>query len=222
MGSDRSEVVAGLDPVREELGLIRGITLAAAIALAANACSLEQPAAHASPGPATSTAGAVDSTLPMAEMLRRFREGLPPTATLDHAAGSRDHLVERFITALEQADLAMLRRTVVSKSEYAYLYFPTSEYARAPYELPPEIAWMLNSAASDKGLSRLVRRLAGEQLRYSGYACADSSAEGGNRFWKACAVAYADPDGTRVNRRLFGTIIERDNRFKILTYANDF
>ncbi|HEU4748739.1 MAG TPA: hypothetical protein VFS56_09585, partial [Gemmatimonadaceae bacterium] len=92
-----------------------------------------------------------------------------------------------------------------------------------PYELPPEIAWLLSDQGSRKGSTRLTRRLGGKPLGFRGYECGNPVTESKNRFWRGCRVTYIDPArGVPVTKALFGTIMERDGRYKFLSYANDF
>ena len=136
---------------------------------------------------------------------------------------SRDTLVARFTSAIESGESATLKSLLVSKEEYAFLYFPTSAYSRKPYELPPEIAWLLSEQNSIKGLSRLTRRLGGKRLEVRRYECGDPVTEGANRFWRSCRVTYiAAGNGLPVTKVLFGAIMEREGRYKFLSYANDF
>ena len=139
------------------------------------------------------------------EALRRFQSVLPVVTELVDAHGARDRLVSEFIRALERADTATLAKLKVSKSEYAFLYFPSSVYSRKPYELPPDVAWLLSEQDSRKGATRLLRRLSGRKLRFDGYSCGTSAREQENVFWRACQVSYIDPaSSVRVTRRLFG------------------
>ncbi|MGI9139653.1 MAG: hypothetical protein ACR2GJ_00890 [Gemmatimonadaceae bacterium] len=167
--------------------------------------------------------GYVDSIIPMDEAVRRFREGLPESARLEGGASSRDSLVRVFMRALHANDSSAVRRMLVSQAEYAYLYFPSSIYMNKPYELAPGLAWFLNVQNSEKGITRVMRRLGGHDLAFEQYSCAEELTEGENTFWRGCTVAYRDPQ-TRspVTRRIFGTIMERDGHHKFLTYANDF
>lgn len=168
-------------------------------------------------------AGRADSIQPSEAALASFRRDLPVVTRLEGGASSRDRLVEDFILAVERNDTAAVGRMHVSRAEYGYLYFPTSIYTGEPYAQPPEIAWLLSSQNSEKGISRVLRRLGGQKLGFSGYRCAEQSREGDNMFWRSCSVTYSDPrDRSVVTRRLFGAIIERHGRYKFLSYANDF
>lgn len=165
----------------------------------------------------------IDSALPPGEALRRFQSELPRVTAFAGGAPGRDDLVTRFVTAMESGDTAALERLAVSKAEYAFLYFPSSIYTRKPYELPPDIAWLLADQNSQKGLTRITRRLAGKPLTFSSYECGEPIVEGDNRFWRTCHMTYVDPTtGQPITRRLFGAIIERAGAYKFLSYANDF
>lgn len=176
---------------------------------------------HDSSAPAR--APVVDSILPSGEALRRFQASLTPVTALSGSIASRDTLVARFMSAIESGDTATLKGLLVSKAEYAFLYFPTSTYVRKPYELPPEIAWLLNEHNNLKGFARLARRLGGKSLGFRGHECGEAVTESENRFWRSCRVTYVDPaTGLAVTRALFGSIIERAGHYKFLSYSNDF
>lgn len=196
--------------------------IALAIALLICACDGSKHRSTA-PGTPVESAGPIDSILPMAEALRRFMADLPRVSALEGGAASRDELVAAFVRAVERNDTAAIGRMHVSRAEYAYLYFPTSIYMEEPYRQPPATAWLLNAGNSEKGASRVLRRLGGHELGWRAYRCSTQAREGDNSFFGACTVEYRDPqEGTRVSRKLFGSIIERDGRYKFLSYANDF
>ncbi len=165
----------------------------------------------------------VDSILPPGEALRRFQTVLPRVSDLEPAVRSRDELVAKFVGAIESADTLALMGLHVSKPEYGFLYFPTSVYSRKPYELPPDVAWLLSEQNSQKGRVRLTRRLGGKQLGFEAYNCGEPEVEGENRFWRSCQVGYIDPATKRpITRKLFGAIMEHGGRYKFLSYSNDF
>ena len=184
--------------------------------------SAEARSNHAGSVP-VAAAPVIDSSLPSGEALRRFQSALPRVSALSGGARSRDELVNRFVAAVESGDSAALDRLAVSKAEYAFLYFPGSLYTRKPYELPPDIAWLLSDQNSRKGFIRLARRLGGKPLNFRSYECTDAETEAENRFWRTCQVSYVDAtSGLEVKKRLFGAIIERSGSYKFLSYANDF
>lgn len=217
----RAQLITGAIPREEPASSRRLLPIALVAGLLAWGCDRSEP--NGDGRAAAVSAGPVDSILPMAEALRRFRTDMPATDELEGGAASRDELVAAFVRAVERSDTAAIRRLHVSRAEYAYLYFPSSIYMKEPYRQPPGTAWLLNSGSSEKGASRVLRRLGGHDLGWSEYRCSAASREGDNTFFRSCTLDYLDPEKqVRVTRRLFSTIMERGGRHKFLSYANDF
>lgn len=166
----------------------------------------------------------VDSILPIEEELRRFRGDLKSAPTrFEGGAESRDALVARFVRAIASSDTSALRRMVMSRTEFAYLFYPSSPYTKPPYRQAPGLNWMLLERESSAGLTRLLSRLGGQQLRLSDYDCpAPAEQQDANVLWPKCVVRVTTPNGEVVRGRLFGTIIERDGWWKFMSFANDF
>jgi hypothetical protein len=173
--------------------------------------------------PAGAPTGAViDTALPLGEALRRFRAGLPQVDSLGGGALNRDDLVRRFVRAVERSDTASLRAMIVSRAEFAYLYYPTSPYTRPPTKQAAALAWFFVIEPSKVGITRVLDRFGGTPLGYRGYLCtAPSKREGGNVLWEGCSVRIRTVAGPQVFQ-LFGPILQRDGRFKFLSYANGF
>lgn len=167
----------------------------------------------------------VDSILPVAEELRRFRASLPgdSAVALTGGSSSRDALVRRFVRALVSRDTADLQAMAVRSREFADLYYPESPYTHAPYRQPPALAWSLIQNPSTSGLTRLVRRLGGTSIEYVDHRCEPRPVrEGRNTRYTGCLVRIVDERGDTVTKRYFGSILERDGRFKFLSYTNQF
>lgn len=166
----------------------------------------------------------VDSILPPALALRRFRTGLGAApAALEGGASSRAALVRAFVAAVEHGDSAALRRMALDRAEFAYLVYPGSLYTRAPYRQAPQIVWYQLAGRSAVGERRLLERLAGRPLDVAGHRCdATPERDGAVRYWRGCRVLMVTAAGDTIPRRLFGVIVERGGRFKFASYANDF
>jgi hypothetical protein len=80
------------------------------------------------------------------------------------------------------------------------------------------VVWFLHIQNSQKGITRLLHQYGGRPLDTDGYSC-DSTArrEDANIVWDDCRLRVGDQ-----TVRLFGDIIERDGKFKIFSFANDF
>ena len=165
---------------------------------------------------------AADSILPMATMIARFQGELPAVASLDaDAPRSVEELVARFVEAVADSSTEALAALTVSRAEFAHLYFPTSVHARSPYAQPPAVNWLLLEQNSLKGRARLLRRFGGTRLRVETHHCAQAPLiQGANRIHESCTLRLRAEDGPTAEVRLFGSIMERDGRFKLLSLSN--
>src|SRR5690606_10550784 len=155
-------------------------------------------------------------------LLGRYRSDIQQVITLSSASGSLEALVQRFVKALATSDSADLKAMAMSAAEFAWLYYPESEFTRPPYELAPEHVFLLIDQNSQKGLLRMVRRSVGLSMEYAGHDCpAEPRARERDRLWERCNVQLRNPNGTVDSLRLFGAIWERDGRFKLASFANE-
>ena len=136
-------------------------------------------------------------------------------AGLAGGAPSREALVRGFVTALERRDTAALVDLVLTRAEFASVYYPTAREALPPYELPQDLMWFRLVGESDRGLRRALDELGGRPLRYAGHTCGAPRREGENRLWGWCRVRLGEDEIS-----IFGLIVERDGRFKFVSYAN--
>ncbi len=177
----------------------------------------------ATPLPPVQAVAYVDSARPVEEDLARFREGLEVATELRGGAGSREALVRGFTTAVESSDTAAVIRMMVSRPEFAYLYYPHSPLTSPPQEMSPQLAWFFMLQNSQKGITRVFRRLGGSPLGYLDHACdREPLVQGPNRVWEHCRVRRVTADGDTIRQALFGGILERDGHFKFLSYTNEY
>lgn len=165
----------------------------------------------------------VDSILPLDEQLRRFRVTFPEVTTLDSDARSREAIVRQIVAAVEAGDNAKLAALAVTPAEYAWLVYPTSEHASGPMAQAPQLAWYLLSISSDVGQKRLIERMGSRALHVRGHSCATRPIrQGANEVWHDCVLIRRNEQGQEIRQRLFGALIEREGRWKVLSFANDF
>jgi hypothetical protein len=175
---------------------------------------------NANPAPPASTS-AIDSAVPREVALERFRAGLPPVTALRGGEPSREQLVQRFVTAIEQRDTVALSGMTLSKAEFAWLYYPTAREANPPYSLSPDLMWFTHTGRSEKGINAVLATHGGRSLGYLDHHCADEPrVEGENRLWGFCLVRRIEAAKDTVEENLFGLIIERGGAFKFVNYAN--
>ena len=135
-------MVAGVDYLRHQLGLLAGCAIA--LAGGGAACGTEAGARHRET--------VVDSIIPRDEALARFRSGSRIVAALEGGATSRAALVRAFAAALGAGDTTQLGRLALSRDEFAWLYYPTTPQSLPPYDLAPGLMWSLNELHGGRGL----------------------------------------------------------------------
>lgn len=130
--------------------------------------------------------------------------------------------MRRFVRAVAQRDTVAAREMVLSRAEFAYLYYPDSPFTREPHRQMAGLVWLLTQVNSSKGITRVFDRFGGGPLSYRGHRCSPRPrGQGPNLLWEDCVVGLGDGlADTEV--RLFGSIIERDSQLKFVSYANDF
>jgi len=201
-----------MDHLRRQLSAA-ALSLGAALGGLA-ACGGEGGTARAQP------ALVVDSILPRDEALARFRRSLPEVARLQGGAPSASALVERFVAALARSDTAALRDLLLTRAEFAWLYFPTNPQGLPPYSLAPGLMWDMLTLEGGKGLRRALAEFGGRRLAYQGHSCDPApSRQGRNAVTGPCVVDLTR-DGDALALRLFGLLIERDGVHKFVSYAN--
>jgi hypothetical protein len=194
--------------------LLDGILALVVVATVASTCRDRD---YAGSGQAASRPA--DAAAPtIASELVAFRSGI--TAPPNALAGprSRDSLVRLFERALANRDTAGLDRLQITREEFAYLYYPESRMARPPYELGPDVMWMQIQSQRERGLQRLVAKYGGKKLHIQGLECQPADRQNAIVIHQ-CAVRARDAADTTA-KQLFGSIIERDGRFKFVGYAN--
>jgi hypothetical protein len=125
--------------------------------------------------------------------------------------------------SLAANDSVDLRAMALNAREFADLVYPESPYTHPPYRQSPALVWNQIQNPSESGFTRLVRRLGSQPLHYVDHKCdAKPDRQGHNLIWTNCIVRVRAPDGPTTSHRLFGSILERDARFKIVSFTNEF
>jgi hypothetical protein len=163
----------------------------------------------------------VDSALSVDEALRRFRADLGTApAALSPAFRSREALVRALVRVIERSDTIGFVPLVLTRAEFAFMYYPANPLSRPPYALPPALMWFRLQESNRRAAFALMRSRGGS-VGYVGHECAHSERQGANTIWSGCEVRRRTADGAERGERLFGTIIERDGRYKFVGLSND-
>ena len=166
--------------------------------------------------------GVVDSILPIAEQLRRFRVDVPERPdSLRDGGTSIDALVRRWGRAVAGSDTTALNAMTLTRSEFAWIYYPGSKLSKPPYEAPPQLLWAQILANSDGGARQLIQRFGGSRFDVLSVSCPPASdTTVSSRVYTDCRVRVRVADGVVPEDRLFGSIVEHQGRFKFLGYTN--
>jgi len=165
----------------------------------------------------------VDSIFTTEEELRRFRAAVGGDSATAFVGGSpsREALVRRFLKALAANDTADIRAMVIHAREFADLYYMDSPYSHPPYRQSVSLAWRLIQDPSLTNISTLMAKRGGQPIAYVSDACDPKvQPEGKTTRYTGCLVTVRENGGQPVNRRLFGSIVERGGQFKFLSYTN--
>lgn len=203
--------------------MIRTALIVAAALLTA-ACNRDRPAAAAA---ATDSVPRrpqhVDSVVPREVAIERFRQGTQQVTSLTGGAKSRDALVKAWVRAIERADTTALKQLLVTRDEFAWLYYPTASQGLPPYDLSPSLLWFMTDGQTSKGLRRLLEERAGKPMHVIGYSCdPKSTTEGENIVWGPCLLKRVAAPGDTIEERLFGLIVERGGQWKFLSYKGRY
>lgn len=164
----------------------------------------------------------VDSVFPIEEEIRRFRIGMSPVTELSGGVDSKEALVDALLRRLEAADTTGVAELAMTRTEFAWLYYPHTMYTRPPYELSPALVWFQLQNQSSRGMGRLLFTYAGKELHDTGFRCPDAGEPfGEGHIWNGCTVLGVVPTGESVEERLFGSILEVGGRFKFVGFANE-
>ena len=166
--------------------------------------------------------GVVDSILPIPVQLDRFRSGMTDKPdTLRHASPSVNALVMRLSIAIAANDTAALNAMMMDRAEFAWLYYPGSKMSLPPYEAPPQLLWGQILASSNEGAQNLLKKFGSSPFKVTGVNCPKPPvAEGQNLLHEGCLLKVASPGAVPGEGQYFGTILERDKRFKFVSYAS--
>ena len=186
----------------------------ALLALAVSACNTVNAGA--------AERAVVDSALSRDSALARFRGSGERVMKLSAGAASKRELVGAWVAAVERSDLPALRRLVLSRAEFGWLFYPTTPQGLPPYDVAPDLLWDMLARQTDAGMDYVLKRFGSRPLRLARLDCGEApSVEGENRLWGPCVITVVRGAGDSVSARLTGPIVEREGRFKFVSYTND-
>ena len=163
----------------------------------------------------------IDRVFTPEENLRRFRADLaaPANGRLSGGAPSSDALIRRYWTLLVAGDTLAMTPLIVSRAEYAYLYFPES--IEGTSGMPPAVGWELIVRQSGRGLTRALFQAQRGPATLVRTVCTDTPRTmGKNTLYGPCGVVIRR-DGVEETVWIAKSLVERDGVHKLLGLQND-
>lgn len=163
----------------------------------------------------------IDSVFTPEENLRRFQADVaaPADGRLSGGAPSSDALIRRYWTLLVAGDTLAMTPLIVSRAEYAYLYFPES--IEGTSGMPPAVGWELIVRQSGRGLTRALFQAQQGPATVVRTVCTDTPRTmGKNTLYGPCGVVIRR-DGDEETVWIAKSLMERDGVHKLLGLQND-
>lgn len=141
---------------------------------------------------------------------------------LAHAHESPEALARAALAAIERSDADALHALALTRDEFTDLVWPELPAARPERNLSPSFVWGDLSLKSNVALRQTLTvfgghkhalvsvRFLGETTRYDSF-----------RVHRESELTVKDLDGTERNLRVFGSVIEKDGRYKVFSYVVD-
>ena len=143
----------------------------------------------------------------------------PSSPSLQSSHASAESLARAVLTALERRDVEALRALAIDEQEFREAVWPELPAARPERNLPLSYVWgdlhqksnaMLRATLAKHGGKRyelLSIRFTEKMSQYESY-----------RVHRASELTVSDTAGAKQQIRVFGSVLEKDNRFKVFSY----
>jgi hypothetical protein len=141
---------------------------------------------------------------------------------LTESSASAAEAARQVTEAIGRNDRGRLEQLAVNETEFREQVWPELPAARPERNLTAEYVWTDLHQKSQASLHDTLRKHAGR-----GYAFVDVRFQGpvsryaGYEVHREAVVRLRRPDGTETEERLFGSMIQKDDRWKIFSYVVD-
>ena len=144
------------------------------------------------------------------------------SSPLAHSHASPEALARAVLEAMERRDAGALNALALSESEFREHVWPELPAARPERNLPFSYVWGDLHQKSDAGLRQTLARHGGAKyvlaaIRFKGETTEYQS----YRVHRQSEVTLRDAQNREQNARLFGSVIEKDGRYKVFSYVTE-
>lgn len=148
--------------------------------------------------------------------------GDPPLAPLRHTFPSPEALSRAVLTALAARDVDTLRALPLDETEFRNAVWPDLPASRPERNVPFDYAWGDLRQKSDNARRRLAARHGGRRYELVKVLfAAETTRYRTYEVHRETVLDLRDEEGEEVRLALFGSILEREGRFKLFSYVVD-
>jgi hypothetical protein len=141
---------------------------------------------------------------------------------LDGACDSPFELAQQVLLALERRDVEALEHLRVSEQEFAGTIWPELPASRPERHWPLDYVWGDLNQKSQMSLARLVQGYGGKRWRLMRVDFeAGSTRYDSYVVHRDSRVTVMDGSGRQHRAALFGSIVELDGQYKLMSYITD-
>ena len=150
-------------------------------------------------------------------------ERLPPEELrLEGAASSLDELLHAIERGLAESDTARLHDLMIGEREYREILYPAFPAAHPPINAGFETLWVLQFPDSFRGMHRLLALYGGRDVHILNVRFDEPDQDFVNFVLHEGSRVDLTVDGERIiDTRLFGSVVEIGDQWKVLTYPDD-
>lgn len=162
------------------------------------------------------------SLTPAIALVAALAAGCSHPPALAHTFSSEHALADRVLGALAARDIAALQALPLSEREFREAVWPELPSSRPEMNVPVDYAWQTLAQNSLRHLHETMRAHGGRRyrlvdVRFDG----DTTRYGAFTVRRRSRVIVRDEHGEERQLRLFGSVLERDGRFKLFSYVAD-
>lgn len=145
-----------------------------------------------------------------------------PPAVLNGSEASAVKLAQAVMAALERRDVPALRALALNEQEFRREVWPELPSARPERNLPFSYVWGELRQKSEAGLGQVLAFQGGRRYEIVSVRFLDDTTQYETYLvHRRAELTVKDATGNQMPLRVFGSVLEKDGRFKVFSYVVD-
>ncbi len=134
---------------------------------------------------------------------------------------SPDQLGLAVVDALNRKDIEHLNRLRVQREEFLGWIWPEFPASRPPSNFPSDLAWSNMNKKCNIGMKKWIDRYGGQTLKFVNIRF-DRPQETykGFQLLRGTVLTLQNAEGKKQELKILGSIVVKDNRYKLLSYED--